>query len=360
MESKYLIALNRHPKIGGQTLKKILARFDNPKELWSASSSKLLSKLGEKLAPLVVEARANHDPDAEISKLAEYDVGYITIFDKNYPKLLKEAYDCPAVLYIKGNIDVLDTISLGIVGSRKYTNYGKTFAYKLAKECAESGLTIVSGLALGIDAFAHQATVDVKGKTIGVLGCGLDSIYPVSNFHLGRSILENGGAIISEFPLGVPPMKQNFPARNRIIAGLSVGTLVIEAAERSGALITAYQALEYGREVFALPGNIDSENSVGTNKLIQEGAKLVMNSEDILRELNIEAKTSNKVAQDMMPETAEEKIVIEILRNKDCLIDEIILESKLNVTSVNSTLTILEMKGFVTNQGGGRYHLGES
>ncbi len=357
MDTKYLLALNCHPKIGGQTLKKMLAVYDSPESLWSDSQQGLLQKLGEKLTALVLEARSVYNPENEIEKLASFGVGYITIFDKGYPKLLNEAYDCPAILYIKGNAKILNNLSLGVVGSRKYTVYGKKLSYKLSKECAESGITIISGLALGVDAFAHQAALDANGKTVGVLGCGLDKIYPVSNFHLGQEIIEKGGAIISEFPLGVPPMKQNFPARNRIIAGLSAGVLVIEAAEKSGALITAYQALEYSREVFALPGDIDSENSIGTNKLIQEGAKLVLSVDDILKELNIEKKVSEQKVKEIVPKSADEQIIINLLSQKDCLIDELIKQSNLNIVAVNSTLTMLEMKGLVTNIGGGCYRL---
>lgn len=356
MDYKYLVALNCYPKIGSQTLKKILSLCDDPKLLWQESESVLRAKLGDKLSSYVIEARAKYDPDAEIERLARYDVGYLTCFDSEYPGLLKQVYDCPAILYIKGDIEVLKSRMIGVVGSRKYSNYGKNFSYKLSGECAKAGLTIVSGLALGIDAFAHQAALDYGGKTVGVLGCGLDSIYPVSNYHLAKEIIETGGAIISEFPIGVGPMKQNFPARNRIIAGMSLGLLVIEAAIKSGALITAYQALEYNREVFALPGNIDSENSVGTNKLIQAGAKLVLSSEDIFEELNIEKKIATETAKSIFPESQDEQIIIEILRQADKSINDVVRESSLNVIAVNSALTILEMKGTVQNLGGGCYH----
>jgi DNA processing protein len=357
MKTKYLIALNKHPKIGSQTLKKILLNYTDPAELWQEKRSLLCIKLGEKLASIVSEATTKFDPDAEVNKLNQYDIGYITIFDATYPKMLKEIYDCPTIIYLKGNIKLFNTLALGVVGSRKYTHYGKSYAYKISKECAEAGLTIVSGLALGVDAFAHEAALDALGNTIGVLGCGLDKIYPVSNFHLGKRMLDNNGLIISEFPLGTVPMKQNFPARNRIIAGLSLGVFVVEAAEKSGALITAYQSLEYDREVFALPGNIDSPNSLGTNRLIQAGAKLVISSDDILQELNIIRKTSQKKIKELIPESNDEKVVIKALRERDCLVDELIQETGLNIVAVNGVLTILEMKGYVSNLGGGRYHL---
>jgi DNA processing protein len=356
MNSKYLVALNCHPKIGSQTLKKILLSYEDPSSLWLERENQIRAKLGEKIAQFVIEARLKFNPDKEVERLANYDVGYITVFDKGYPKLLKELYDCPVILYVKGENGVLNSLSLGVVGSRKYTSYGKNFSYRFSRDCAQSGLTIVSGLALGIDAFAHQAALDVGGKTVGVLGCGLDNIYPTSNFQLGKSIVENCGAVISEFPLRTPPMKQNFPARNRIIAGLSVGVLVIEAAEKSGALITALQAIENGREVFALPGNIDGENSVGTNRLIQEGAKLVISVEDILKELNITQKIGHDRVKKLIPESKEEKIIIGLLKRDDCLVDDLILKSKLDIISVNPIVTILELKGIISTLSGSRYH----
>lgn len=355
MDKKYLIALNSHQKIGSQTLKKILAIYNNPEDLWQENEAKLIQNLGEKIANFVLETRQDIDPDKEVVKLQKYDVGYITIYDKDYPQLLKEIHDCPVILYIRGNVEALSLSGIGVVGSRKYTNYGKKISYNLSKECAQAGLCIVSGLALGIDAFAHEAAIDADGKTVGVLGHGLDKIYPVSNFQLAKRIIDKGGAIISEFPLGVPPMKQHFPARNRIIAGLSLGTLVIEAAEKSGALITAYQSLDYNREVFAIPGNIDNENSVGTNKLIQAGAKLVMSCDDILKELNIEKKEASVKAREAFIENEDEKKVMAILQKGECLVDQIVLLSELNIVAINSSLTTLEMKGLVENLGGGRY-----
>ena len=355
METKYLIALNRHPKIGGQTLKKMLAAYASPAALWADKVANLNHRLGEKFASYIIEARSKFNPDEEIDRLARYGVGYMTIFDKNYPGILKEVYDCPAILYIKGDAKVLGTPALGVVGSRKYSNYGKTNSYKLSKECAESGLTIISGLALGIDAFAHQATLDANGKTVGVLGCGLDNIYPVSNFHLGQEIIEKGGAIVSEFPIGVPPMKQNFPARNRIIAGLSLGVLVVEASVNSGSLITAMCALDYNRDVFAVPGNIDSESSLGANMLIQQGAKLVISSDDILSEINIEKKTDNEVAKKILPVTEDEVLIISVLSGGEKLLDELVEKTGLSIIAINTTLTYLEMKGLVRNIGGGRW-----
>lgn len=356
MDSKYLLALNAHPKIGSQTIKKILSVFPEAKLAWSASKPDLVAKLGDKLAGFVIEARKITNPDREIDKLAGLGVGYITIYDKKYPKLLSQIHDCPAVLYIKGEVDILNSVSLAVVGSRKYSDYGKGVCYKLAKNCAQNDLVIVSGLALGIDTFAHQAAVDCQKPTIAVLGCGVDQIYPSSNNFLAKKILEFGGAIISEFPPGTAPFKQNFPARNRIIAGLSSGILVIEAAESSGALITAYQGLEYNREIFAVPGNIDSLTSVGTNKLIKEGAFLVSNSEDIFTALNLES-SYDQPRQVCFPEGDDEIKICEILSKGIKTADEIIRESNLNVISLSTALTMLEMKNIVQNVGSGQYRL---
>ena len=347
------MALNCHQKIGSQTLKKILAAFDdNIEKAWESSGSEINKRLEPKIATLLSESQKLFDPEKEIEKIKKLNIGYITIFDKEYPAQLKELPDAPVILYIKGNIEILKEPSIAIVGSRKFTSYGRMTAYKLSKESAEVGLVIVSGLALGIDAVAHEAALDAKGKTVGVLGCGLDQIYPLSNVGLAKKIIETGGAIVSELSPGTPPLRHNFPARNRIIAGLSLGTLVIEAAESSGALITAYEALEYNREVFAVPGNINSETSQGTNRLIQKGAKLVISTEDIFEELNIEFKKSEKRAKEILPESKEEKIILDLIAKKDLLVDNIIEESDLNVIEINTALTMMEMKGIIENVGG--------
>ncbi len=357
MELKYLLALNAHPKIGSQTIKKVLASFEDPEKLWKISHQEMTNKLGNKIADLIIEARKKYSPDEEIKKMQRMNIGYITMYDKKYPRLLMETSDFPAILYIKGNIDALNSPGVGVVGSRKYSAYGKKICYSLTKSLSEAGLNIISGLALGIDAIAHRAALDINGITVAVLGCGLDRIYPTANFTLGKEIIEKGGAIISEFPLGTPPLIHHFPQRNRIIAGLSLGTLVIEAAEESGALITAYCALDYNREVFAVPGNIDSENSKGTNLLIQKGAKLVISPEDVFEEININLKKAEHKAKEILPESEDEKSIINCLKTGEKVIDEIVKETGLNIIAVNSSLSIMEMKGILDNLGGGRFKL---
>lgn len=326
---------------------------DNLADLWQ-NQKKYSDLLGEKTGKLVLESIDQYSPEDEIQKLKNHDVGYITIFDREYPELLREIPDCPAVLYIRGNAESLKLPSISIVGSRKFTHYGKTICYDLAKKLSEAGLVVISGLALGIDSIAHQAAVDSGLQTIGILGCGLDKVYPETNYKLAEKIIENGGAIMSEYPIGTLPFKAHFPARNRIIAGLSRGTLVVEAAVKSGALITAYLALDYNREVFAVPGNIDSEESKGTNQLLKEGAKIVTSFEDIVNELNIPVMKIQQRIKNEIPLSNEEKKILEILRY-NMMADDIVIKSSLDIIVVNASLTMLEMKGMVENIGGGFY-----
>lgn len=333
-----------------------MAVFPDPAVFWQGKGRKW-DLLEPKVANLVDEAVRKYDPDQALSVLLKNDIGHVTLFDSNFPPLLKELPDAPVILYFRGSAKNCANIALSIVGSRKFTSYGQKIARTMARECVQNGLAVVSGLALGIDTEVHRTVVESGGITIGVLACGLDQIYPISNSQLAESILAHDGAIVSEYPPGTLPMKQNFPARNRIIAGLSSGTLVIEAAADSGALITAYQALEYNREVFAIPGNIDSFNSAGTNKLIQDGAKMVTKSEDIFVELNISARKNESKVKKQVPESAEENMICDILKLGDLSANEIVNQSGMNVIAVNSIITILEMKGIVHNTGGGRYKL---
>lgn len=356
VETKYILALNAHPKIGSQTLSKLDEGLEgNILEAWHRDRTFLSKRFGEKIANLVIEAREKYDPDQEAERLSRLDIGYLTIKDRSYPAFLKEVYNAPYILYFKGDVSALTKQSIAVVGSRKYSNYGKSVGYNLARKCAESGLVVVSGMALGIDAIAHKAALDGGGVTVGVLGCGLDQIYPVSNTELGREVVESGGLLVSEFPPGTPPLKQNFPLRNRIIAGLSYGTLVIEAAEQSGALITAFQALEYNREVFAVPGNIDSPMSAGTNMLIKQGARVVTDISDILEIMQIDSTAAEERSRQIIPESDEEKNILKILDQGEKLVDEIIAESGLNVIAFNTTVSMMEMKGLIDNLGGGRY-----
>lgn len=278
----------------------------------------------------------------------------INLEDKDYPEILKEIHDPPKILYIRGDFSKKDKIAIGIVGTRDYTSYGKQVAYDIAGSLAEAGITIVSGLAKGIDTFAHKAALERGGRTIAVLGSAVDSksVYPSCNRKMAEQIAKNG-VVASEYLPGTTSERYFFPQRNRIISGLSLGIVVIEAPEKSGALITAACGLEQNREVFAVPGSIYSKNSAGVNKLIQMGAKLVTCANDILEELNLPRLEEKK--KQFKPENKEEEILLNILAKEPVHIDEITKKSNLDAGLVSSTLIILELKGVVKNHGGGYY-----
>lgn len=278
----------------------------------------------------------------------------ISIENKNYPKLLKEIKNPPEVLFYIGEIKSKENC-FAIVGTRRYSAYGKQVALEIAGDLAEAGLTIVSGLAPGIDTFSHQAVVERKGRTIAVLGTGLDekSIYPKSNLDLAKKIIETGGCLISEYPAGTRGTKFTFPQRNRIISGLSLGILVVEAKEKSGSLITANHAFSQKRKAFAIPGQIYSSNSRGPNLLIKKGGKLVENATDILKELNLPALKSE--SKQIRGETEEENLILEILKEEGLEIDKIIEKTNLPAALIARTLAILEIRGKVRNLGNNIY-----
>lgn len=352
-ETKYYVALSQSPKIGARTFFKLKEVFGSMEKVWRESK---LSKRGlpTGIFEAILDLRKRIDPDEEMAKLAKHQVGVITIEDKNYPILLKEIPDPPAILYYKGEIKK-EEISLAVVGSRKYSHYGRQVTEKFVMPLASSGVSIISGLALGIDSIAHKAALEAEGRTLGVLACGLDQIYPYSNQRLAGEIIAKGGAIISEFPLFMPALRYNFPIRNRIIAGLSQATLVIEAGEISGTMLTAAAALDYNRQVLAVPGEIFSQTSLGTNRLIQMGAKLISNENDIFEELNLKSAKNQQKAKEILPESKEEEKILSILSNKPISIDKIIQKIKFDISVVSPTLTLMEMKGMVRNVGGGHY-----
>jgi DNA processing protein len=276
----------------------------------------------------------------------------IDINSPEYPKTLKKIIDPPRVLYYRGDLDTKDKPVFAVVGTRRCSDYGKQATMEIVSELSRVGFIIVSGMAHGIDTVAHQTALDNGAKTIAVLGTGIDkkSIYPQENIELAEKIIESKGAVISEFEPGTPGHKSNFPQRNRIISGLSLGTLVIEAKQRSGALITANYAFEQKKKVFALPGSIYCPNSRGCHYLIKKGAKLVENANDILQGLQLDLTISKK---EIISDNKEEKLIIQTLRNQKAMsIDEIIEETKLAPAKVNSTLTGLEIKKIIKNLGG--------
>lgn len=328
-------------------------------EAWNAPASYLQKiGLGEEITEEIIARRPLINPNQEWEKLEKEGIQVITIQDKDYSSLLKEIYDPPALLYYKGSFSKKDSFSLGVVGTRKASPYGLEVTPPIVRDLVRSGLVIVSGLALGIDALAHETTVKEGGRTIAVLGSGLDqqSIYPSPNRYLAQKIIESDGLIITEYPVGTLPLKQNFPARNRIISGLCLGTLVIEAPETSGALITARDALEQNREVFAVPGSIYNPFSVGPNELIKKGAKLVNSAQDILETLNLQTSFLPE-KKEIKPDSEEEAKLLKILSGEPIHIDELVQKSNLETARVSSVLTMMEIKGKVRNLGNMNYVL---
>lgn len=358
-DTKFWLSFSLIPGIGPKRLLHLLQAFDTLPRAWQATENELrhAGLEGEALSK-VVRFRARINPDAEIEKVARLGAHIVTLADEAYPALLRDLPDAPALLYVRGNLLPSDAHALGVVGTRKATPYGRDAAHDFSKQLARNHVTIVSGLAQGIDTAAHQGALAGRGRTIAVMGCGIDRIYPPENRDLAQAI-SSSGAIISEFALGTPPEKSNFPRRNRVISGLSLGVLVIEAPLHSGALITAEMAAEQGREVFAVPGNIFSLNSQGTNRLIQDGAKLVQAVDDILNELHIardDAQT-RKQTQTIVPQNETEARVVEHLSADPIYVDDLARLCNLPVASVTSVLTILELKGLARKVGSMQYSL---
>jgi DNA processing protein len=361
-QAKYFNAFNLIEGIGPISFKKILSYFSSLKEAWTAKTSQFIEAgLDKFVVEQIKKQRPYINPEQEMERLAKEEIDLITLFDKNYPKLLKEIYAPPPVLYIRGSLKPADELSLAIVGTRKLSSYGRQITPFITAELSQNGLTVVSGLAKGIDTLAHQTALKSGGRTIAVLGSAIDrkSIYPPVNRDLAEEIVQNG-AIISEFPINTKPTAQNFPRRNRVISGLSLGVLVIEAPEKSGALITANNALEQNRDIFAVPGHILSHNSFGPNNLIKMGAKLVDQANDIFQELNLNLAKTNNSIKNIPAESREEILIIKELSDQPTHIDKIIIRTKLSAALVNSTLTLMEMKGKVRNVGANNYILEKS
>ena len=361
------IALNMVNGIGPIRVRALLDRFNEPQAILSASKSDLMQVegVGEEVARSVMSWREQADLDAELQRIEKAGVRVVARDDAEYPKHLREVYDPPVVLYVKGELSERDALAIAIVGSRRTTLYGQEMARKLAFQLARVGVTVVSGLARGIDTAAHNGALQAKGRTVGVIGCGIDVMYPPENQKLADEIVEKGGAVVTEFPFGVKPDKQNFPMRNRIISGWSLGTVVVEANLKSGALITANQAGEQGRQVFAVPGRADSILSRGTNKLIKDGAKLTEDVEDILNEFEylFPKRDTEQAEADLLGggtkpalrlSEAEEKVMAH-LGQEETAIDEIIRASGLTTACVSATLLALEMKRLVRQLPGKQY-----
>ena len=283
---EYWIWLSRIEGLNPKLLNALLQKYGSPKTLWSKTKEELLEDgVKEKYACEITNNNYREKLDRYLKYMYENDIDIITIRDKYYPDKLRVIYDPPIVLYVKGNKKILNDKSIAIVGCRMCTNYGKSVASKLAYNLSLNNINVISGLAKGIDSFAHKGSLNSKGKTIAVVGCGLDRVYPKENKDLFNQIIKDGGTIVSEYIIGTKPIAKNFPRRNRIISGMSDGVIVVEAREKSGTLITVDFALDQGKNIYAIPGNIDNQNSYGTNALIKEGAKSITNIKDVLEDL---------------------------------------------------------------------------
>lgn len=362
-EQESWLALNMIPGVGPLRFRSLLRHFGSAQRVLNASVKELsaVEGFGQTLAEELVKERKELDIEAELKSLQKVGAVLLTLEDEDYPAHLKAIYDPPPVIYLKGEIKKTDRIALAVVGSRRTTSYGRAVTRRLVFGLAARGFTVVSGMARGIDTAAHRAALDGGGRTIAVLGCGLDVIYPPENKQIMEEIAEDG-AVMTEFPLTTPPDKGNFPRRNRIISGLTLGTLVVEAGERSGALITADYALEQGREVFAVPGRIDGWEARGCHWLIKQGgAKLVEAVEDIVEEfsplldswLMAPLKPNKSQPVTVVPELAqEEKVVYNLVSEQPAHIDSLINRSNLTASKVNTILLGLEMKGLIQQQRG--------
>lgn len=338
----------------------LLDYFSSPEGIWKASTAELQSikNISDKFIQKVLSTRHEKEIENKIKQLEKYNIKYISVENKSYPEKLKNIYDYPYGIYMKGSIEQKKTIA--IVGSRKCSEYGAEVTKTFGKELAQNNITVVSGMAKGIDSLAHWGALEanIKHSTIAVLGCGLDICYPKENYELMNRIIENG-AVISEYPLGTSPHSAFFPQRNRIISGLSEAIIVVEAARKSGSLITADQALEQGRDVFAVPGNITSKLSQGTNDLIRQGAMLVTSSNDVLNELGLDTnKYNKKVVEKINSEyflAPDEKLVYDCISLEPQNIDVIFSKLECPINKLQYILTLLELKGYVQQLPGQRY-----
>jgi len=347
------IALNMLPTVGPVRLRKLLEVFRQPQQVLVAKRSELrkVEGIGNEVADQISTWESTVDLAAELERVRDFGATVITQESPSYPRPLREIHAPPIVLYVWGELQERDHHAIGVIGARRTTHYGMESAKKLSYQLAYAGLTVISGLARGIDTAAHQGALAAKGRTVAVIGAGLAKLYPPENAVLAEKIRSGNGAIVSEFSMAVEPDRQTFPIRNRIISGWSHGILVVEAGLNSGALITSAQALEQGRSVYAVPGHINAPSAMGSNRLIQQGAKLVMDASDILDDLQIllpDTKPSPEAAvRPLPPLSEEERRVYDAIEQTETPIDDIAAKSELPTSMVSSILLQLELKRLV-------------
>jgi DNA processing protein len=354
-ELRYWVGFNIVRGIGPARLRALLDYFGSVQRAWHSPSEELhRAGLDRRSLESLLAARASLDLDRELERVSATGAQVLTWESPVYPRLLLEIHDPPPVLYVKGTLTEEDAWAVAVVGTRRATSYGREVTRRLVKALAHSGVTIVSGLARGIDTEAHRAALEAGGRTVAALGCGIDRVYPPEHRRLAQQIIAQG-ALVSDYPVGTPPEGGNFPPRNRIISGLSLGVLVTEAGVRSGALITADYAAEQGRDVFAVPGSILMRGSAGTNALIQDGAKVVLSPEDILEELNLTMVAEQAEARQVLPADETEAALLSHLSAEPTHVDELQQQVELPISQVTSTLALMELKGMVRQVGGMKY-----
>jgi DNA processing protein len=353
-ETFYWLALTLTPGIGATLCKRLLERFKSPESVFRASAAELrkIEGLGEKVAETLQKGPSTSTVEKELTLVREMGGSLLTIDDPFYPKRLKEIYDPPPLLYVRGEVRQEDELAISIVGSRKTSPYGRSITERMSQDLARQGVTIVSGMARGIDSVAHWGAISAGGRTIAVLGCGIDVLYPPENRALMAKIIERG-AVLSEFRMGSLPEGGHFPKRNRIISGISRGVVVVQASMKSGSLITARYALDQGRDVYAVPGNVGTESSQGSNWLIKQGAKLVESSQDVLEDFVPQGprkekgeEGGNTASGPDLPE--EERSLFDLLGDDPLHIDEMICRSRMEPGRVSSLLLNLEIKGLIS------------
>jgi DNA processing protein len=357
MDIKYWVALSQVARLGTVKFRKLEACIGSLERAWHASASDLkFAGMDDRVIREIVAVRARTSPDLEMERLGRAGVQAVNWHNETYPSRLKEIADPPAVLYYKGTLLPSDERSVAVVGTRGPTSYGREVASALTQDLARNGIAVVSGLARGVDSVAHRVALEGGARTVAVLANGLHTIYPPEHANLAQQITENG-AVVSEYPLGVRPEARNFPRRNRLISGMTLGTLVVEAGEGSGARWTVYHALEQNREVFCVPGSIFSPMSKLTNRLIQDGAKLVSSVEDILEELNLTTVAYQPplpmppLPMPEMPEDDDELSLLRHLNEEPLHIDDIRRTANIPIAAASSMLAILEIKGLIQQVG---------
>ncbi len=377
-EREYWLGFSAFPGIGPLKFQKLITKFGSAKDAWTATATDLSeSGIGEVITAKFDTFRNNFSVSSYAKRLQDSKVPFLILTDNEYPDLLKQIKNPPFVLYAKGDIEgtllgnenflgpairlsssenfvpsLRQNTSIAVVGTRRVTEYGREVTESLTRELVFNNFTIVSGLALGVDAIAHKTAIENNGKTIAVLGCGVDCCSPRENSDLYNRILSSGGLVISELPLSHDPTRGSFPSRNRIIAGLSLGILVTEGAEDSGSLITADYALKFNRKLFAVPGPITSQLSKGPNSLIEKGAKLVSSLDAILTELSVQQKGIKSI-KSIRGESREEQLILDILENEPLHFDEIVRRSNFTSSNVGSVLSVLEIKGIIKSMDSG-------